>query len=81
MLVLSRKQEETVIVDLRALFRKLQAGELSWDKVSPLLSMKVVAQLGDKIRLGFEADPEILIFREEVFNAREREMPREQAAR
>ncbi len=58
MLVLSRKTGKSVVITT-------QAGET--------IRMTVVQTRGDKVRLGFEADPGICIDREEVDEAKKRD--------
>ena len=64
MLVLSRKKNEVITVDLR------QFG-------LPPLELVIVEIRGDKVRVGVKADDSISINRQEVFESKERE--REQA--
>jgi carbon storage regulator CsrA len=54
MLVLSRKSQESVVV----------GGAGGFDR---LLKVKVLAISGDKVKLGFEVDPEIPVHRFEVW--------------
>lgn len=55
MLVLSRKQDESVWID------------------GQRIKVTVVEIRGDKVRLGFEADRDIPIHREEIYQAIQRE--------
>jgi carbon storage regulator len=60
MLTLSRKETESVVIDLRA-----------WGL--GLIKVMNVQMRGDKVRIGFEAAKEIPVHRREVFEAIERE--------
>jgi carbon storage regulator len=53
MLVLSRKRDERVVIEA--------GGEI-------ILQCVVVEVRGDKVRLGFEADPTVKIHRQEVWD-------------
>lgn len=62
MLVLSRQRDETVVL-------KLLSGQL--------IRVTVVDIRGDKVRLGFDAPPNVAVNREEIHNAIERGEVRE----
>ena len=55
MLVLSRKIEESIVI-----------GEE--DGAIPLLRITVLDVVNGKVKLGFEADDDVSVFREEVWN-------------
>lgn len=57
MLVLSRQEDETVIISVPPSDR--------WQRIE----VKIVDVRGDKVRLGFEADESVTIHREEVMAA------------
>lgn len=54
MLVLSRKNQESIVVG-------------GTDGLNQLLRIKVVEIKGGTVRLGFEANPEVAVHREEVW--------------
>jgi len=55
MLVLTRKHQESVVV-------------INVDGVECLIKMTVLDLTGDRVKLGFEADKELLIHRSEVWD-------------
>ena len=69
MLVLSRKKNEKVIIDLVGLLEELGAGDYANEKgIDPLITLDVVEIRGDKVRQGITADRRIAVHREEVYN-------------
>jgi carbon storage regulator len=65
MLVLSRKKNEQVTLDLRGVDLSKIANRI--------VTFTIVEQRGDKVRLGIDADKGIPVHRREVFEAIERE--------
>lgn len=68
MLVLSRKKNEQITLDLR---------NVDLSKIANrIVTINVVELRGDKVRVGLEADKGIPVHRREVFDAIEREHQR-----
>jgi carbon storage regulator CsrA len=68
MLVLSRKKSETIVFNLSALVAMLEEGRLEQVKeaMRKPIEVMVVDLRGDKARLGFKADKNIEVHREEI---------------
>ena len=67
MLVLSRKKNDSIVIDLR----DVDLSRIPKDQ--RIIRVVTVEIRGDKVRNGVEANKDIPVHREEVFNAIERE--------
>jgi carbon storage regulator len=71
MLVLSRKKDEKLVVGgLGELYVRKADGV--FEQIDPIVLM-VIEIRGDKVRLGYDADRNVSVHREEVLNAIKRE--------